>query len=588
MMNTSLQERMAEAGFLSVLVKSLARDDEEQREAVILLSYLSDVPTVVRRLGKVRGCIVMLVSIFHGKDEEAANKAEMLLNAMSNNTQYVLNMAEAGYFKPLIHHLKEGSDMSKILVATALSRMVLNDQCKASLGKHGAIEPLVLMFTKGNLEAKLSALNALHNLSSLKENIKLLISSDIVVPLLQLLFSVTSILVILREPASAILAMIARYEDVLVKPQIVQQMLSLLNLSSPVIQCHLLSALTSIASHASAARVRKKMKENGAIRLLLPLLMDGNSQIRTAVLNLVYALSKDDQEYLAQQLEETHILMICGIISSSDTENERAAAAGVLSNLPTDDKKVTDTLKNVNILPTLVSISSSMPSYPKPSEVWLAESIAAILLRFTVPSDKKLQHFSVNHGVIPALVKLLTFGSVLAKSRAATCLAQLSQNSSSLVKSRKSKWFCTPSSVVGHCEVHDGSCSIKSTFCLIKSNAVPHFIQILEGSEREADEAVLSALATLLDDKIWENGTNFIAKHLGTEVIVKILELGSIKAQEKALWILERLFRVESCRTAAAKAVLIGLAQTGDLELKPGIAKLLAQLELLQDQSSYF
>ncbi|GAA0167481.1 hypothetical protein LIER_22407 [Lithospermum erythrorhizon] len=29
-------------------------------------------------------------------------------------------MAEAGYFKPLVHYLKEGSDMSKILMATAI------------------------------------------------------------------------------------------------------------------------------------------------------------------------------------------------------------------------------------------------------------------------------------------------------------------------------------------------------------------------------------------------------------------------------------------------------------------------------------
>ncbi|KAG9138256.1 hypothetical protein Leryth_001466, partial [Lithospermum erythrorhizon] len=43
-----------------------------------------------------------------------------LLKALSSNTQHALNMAEAGYFKPLVHYLKEGSDMSKILMATAI------------------------------------------------------------------------------------------------------------------------------------------------------------------------------------------------------------------------------------------------------------------------------------------------------------------------------------------------------------------------------------------------------------------------------------------------------------------------------------
>lgn len=118
-----------------------------------------------------------------------------------------------------------GSDMSKILMATALSRMDLRDQTRASIGENGAIEPLVKMFKEGKLEAKLSALSALKNLSSLKENTSRLITSGIVASLLQLLFSVTSVLMTLREPASAILARIAKSESVLVNKDIALQML---------------------------------------------------------------------------------------------------------------------------------------------------------------------------------------------------------------------------------------------------------------------------------------------------------------------------------------------------------------------------
>ncbi|KAL3537658.1 hypothetical protein ACH5RR_001024 [Cinchona calisaya] len=589
--NDKNKEKMEEVEFLSLLVKSLARDAEERREAVALLSNLSDVAAVRRRIGRIQGCIVMLVSIFNGEDQEASDDAGRLLNALSNNTQNVLNMAEAGCFKPLIQYLREGSDMSKILMATTLSRMELSDQSKASLGEYGAIEPLVNMFNRGNLEAKLSALSALQNLSSLKENIQRLVSSGIVVPLLQLLFSVTSVLMTLREPASAILAMIAQSESILVKSNVAQQMLSLLNLCSPVIQCHLLHALNSIAAHTSAVKVRRKMKENGAIQLLLPFLVDGNSKSRTAVLHLIYTLSMDDQQDLTQQLGEMNIGKIASIISSSTSESEKAAAVGILSNLPVSDRKVTDILRNANTLPTLVSILSSLTATSTPTAMWLAESIAGLLIRYTIPSDKKLQLFSVNEGVISVLLKLLLNGSAMAKSRAATCLAQLSQNSLSLKKSRKSSWFCSPPSVDGFCEVHDGYCSVKSTFCLIKADAVSHLIRVLQGTEREADEAVLSSLETLLQDDIWENGSNHIAKCSGIPAIIKVLECGSIKAQEKALWILERIFRIESLRiqhSESAQVVLIDLAQNGDPKLKPAIAKLLAQLELLQVQSSYF
>ncbi|CAA3022577.1 U-box domain-containing 44-like [Olea europaea subsp. europaea] len=590
MQNNQNKEEMKDLGFLSTLVKSLARDVDERREAVGLLLNLADDPAVRRRIGKVQGCIVMLVTISNGDDQEASRDARKLLNAMSSNTQHALHMAEAGYFKPLVHYLKEGSDMSKVLMATAISRMELTDQNKASLGEDGAIEPLVNMFNKGNLEAKLSALNALKSLSSLKENIQLLIHSGIVVALLQLLFSVTSVLMTLREPASAILAKISQSESILVKQDIAQQMLSLLNLSSPVIQNHLLEALNNIASHSSASKVRKKMKENGAIQLLLPFITERNTKIRTGTLNLVYTLSKDIPGEFREQLGETYLTNIVDIVSTSTCECEKAASLGILSNLPVDDRKITDLLKNANLFPVLISMVNSISSTSTPTTIWLTESIAGILIRFTIPTDKKLQHYSAENGIIPVLLKLLSSGSSVTKSKAATCLTQLSQNSLHLSKSRKSKWFCIPHTE-SVCEVHDGYCSIKSTFCLVKTGAVSPLIQALEGSERASNEAVLSCLLTLLQDEIWEKGINYISKMSGIQPILRVVESGNSKSQEKALWILEKFFRVEAHRVEygqSAQMLLIDLAQNGDPILKPTLGKLLAQLEILQAQSSYF
>lgn len=99
---------MADAEYLSMLVKSLTRDVEERREAVGLLLDLSDLTAVKRRLGRIQGCIVMLVAMLNGDDPVAAHNAGKLLNALSSNTQNALHMAEAGYFKPLVQYLKEG------------------------------------------------------------------------------------------------------------------------------------------------------------------------------------------------------------------------------------------------------------------------------------------------------------------------------------------------------------------------------------------------------------------------------------------------------------------------------------------------
>ncbi|KAI4333022.1 hypothetical protein L6164_017879 [Bauhinia variegata] len=589
--NDEKKEKMAEVEFLSTVVKSLSRDVAERREAVGLLLDLSDLPAVRRRIGRIQGCIVMLVSILNGDDPVASRDAAKLLDALSSNTQNALHMAEAGYFKPLVQYLKEGSDMTKILMATALSRLELTDNCKASLGDDGAIEPLVKMFNTGKLESKLSALNALQNLSSLTENVQRLVKSGIVSFLLQLLFSVTSVLMTLREPVSAILARIAQSEPVLVKQDVAQQMLSLLNLSSPVIQCNLLESLNSIAAHPSASKVRRKMKERGALQLLFPFLMETNVKIRSKAMDLLYTLSKDMTEELTEQLDETHILNFVNIISSSTSDCEKASAIGILSNLPISDKKVTDQLKRANLLPILITIMNSCTGINSSTSCKLAENIAGVLIRFTNPSDKKLQLYSAEHGVIPLLVKLLSSGSPIAKCRAATSLAQLSQNSLSIRKSRKSPWLCFSPSANSYCEVHDGYCFVNRTFCLVKAGAISPLVQILGDREREADEAALNALSTLVQDEIWEGGANCIARFSGVQAIIKILEVGDVKVQEKALWILERIFMVEEHKVKygeSAQVVLIDLAQKGDSRLKSTVAKILADLELLQAQSSYF
>ncbi|KAI9124623.1 hypothetical protein K1719_004545 [Acacia pycnantha] len=589
--NDEKKEKMADIKFLSTVVKSLSREAEERREAVGLLLDLSNLPTVKRRIGRIQGCIVMLVSILNGDDPVASHDSAKLLDILSSNSQNALHMAEAGYFKPLVQCLKEGSDMTKILMATALSRLELTDHSKFTLGEDGVIEPLVKMFTSGNLESKLSALNALQNLSSLTENAQRLIRSGIVVSLLQLLFSVTSVLMTLREPVSAILARIAQSEPLLINPEAAQQMLSLLNLSSPIIQIHLLEALDSIAAHPGASKVRKKMKEKGALQLLLPFLMETDTKIQSKALQFLYTLSKDLTEELTEHLDETHLFNIVNIISSSTSESEKAVAVGLLSNLPVSDKKVTDVLKRANLLPILTSIMSSITGSNSPTTSFLMQNVVGVIIRFTNPSDKKLQILSAEHGVIPLLVKLLSSGSPITKSRAATSLAQLSQNSVSLRRSRKSRWFCVPPSTDAHCEVHDSNCVVKSTFCLVKAGAVPPLIQILEDKEKEAVEAALIALSTLLQDEIWEGGVSCIAKFSGVQAIIKVLEVGDVKIQEKALWMLERIFRVEENRVnflESAQVVLIDLAQKSDSRMKSAVAKVLAELDLLQYQSSYF
>ncbi|KAH9615880.1 hypothetical protein KSS87_003191 [Heliosperma pusillum] len=586
------KEKMTDINSLTTLVKSLARDDKEQREAVGLLMELCHIPSLRRRIGRIQGCLIMLVTILNGNDSLASHDAGKLLAALSSNTQNALLMAEAGYFRPLIQHLKEGSEMSKILMATALSRMVLTVKTRAMLGEHGAVEPLVTMFKTGKLEAKLSALNALQNLSLTTQNISHIIYSGIIPPLLQLLFSVTSSLMTLQEPASSILATIAKSNSILDHKDLPNQLLSLLNLSSPKIKYNILLALNSIVSHPGGSSVKEEINQNGAFQLLLPYVKENDPKIRTPALNLIYTISRNTTTGdFTEVISDKYLPVIMGIISSSSSSDvERAATVGLLSNIPVSDKKATEKLKRANLLPVLVSLMTS--SGLTPTMKFLEENIAGIFIRFTVSSEKKLQLYAIEVGVVPILVKLLYNGSIEAKSRAAISVTQLSNSYAFLRRPSNSKWFCVPSPIDSICEVHERHCNVKGSFCLVKSGAFSSLISVLEGEERNADVAALSGICTLLENDLWENGTNFMGKKTGfVNSVIRVLELGNIEAQEKAVWILDRIFRVETYRSQYgefAQVVLIELAQNGEPALRPIVAKLLAQLGLLQEQSSYF
>ena len=387
--------------------------------------------------------------------------------------------------------------MCKILMATALARMVLTDKARDSLGEDGVMEPLVFMFKTGKLEAKLAALNALQNLLISTKNVSNILNSGILPPLLQLLFSVTSSLMTLREPASAILSKVALSNSIVEYKDLPNQLLSLLNLSNSKIKCHVLVALNNIASHPSASEVRSKMNQNGAMQLLLPLLKETDSKIRVSALNLLYTITKDvSEDYkFSEVVGGDYLQIIVGLVSSSSWDSEKAAAVGLLSNTPVGDKRAIDKLKKVNLLPMLVSLMGSSSS--SSSMCQLQESAAAIFIKFTLPSDKKVQLSAIEVGVIPILVKLLSNGSNVAKCRAAISLAQLSQNANSLRRPRNT-WWCVLSPTDALCEVHDRFCTIEGELCLVKSGVVLPLSQILEVEKRlEADEAALSALATL-------------------------------------------------------------------------------------------
>eukprot|EP00249_Psilotum_nudum_P019752 c27403_g1_i1 orf=540-3572(-) len=600
------KERVCKDGAVEFAVRSLSRDDGEAGQAVTFLLELSKYPMLRKRITEEQGCILLLVMRTNSENPQTAADARELLEYLSDQDENVVKMAEANYFNPLIQRINDESNTTKILMANALSKMQLTDQSRGNLVNEGVLPPLLIMASEGNLESKSAAFGALKNLSVFPNNRDSMVKAGVVRPLLEVLFTTRSVVMSLREHAAAIFANLATAnttsdaaKDLLGSPpeldETIYQLMSLLNLTGPTIQSHILRAFNGICESPFALQVKTAMREGGAIQLLISFHDVNDPEVRLNSLKLLSCLTQDTcGNYLAEEVSQKCIVSLVNLISTSTREEEKAAAMGILGNFPPNDRQATEKMLQAGVLTVIVDILMACLRGPtKVIRSQLVENATGVLLRFTLPTDLQLQRLAAEHGIISLLVQLLTSGSPLTKCRAVISLTQFSENSFKLsprIKKRR-HWLCCASPSEPVCCVHGGLCSVKSSFCLLEADAIPALVQILEEKDGGADEAALGALATLLYDECWDKGSEVIAEAQGIMPIIHLLAGGSTGAQEKALWILEKLFRKPKYRLGygnAAQMALVALTQCGTNAARPLAARILAHLNILHDQSSYF
>jgi hypothetical protein len=104
-----VQERIVTVdNAIESIVHSLGRRQEERKLAVALLLELSKYDLAREHIGKVQGCILLLVTMSNGDDNQAAEDATELLDNLSYSDQNVIQMAKANYFKHLLQRLSTG------------------------------------------------------------------------------------------------------------------------------------------------------------------------------------------------------------------------------------------------------------------------------------------------------------------------------------------------------------------------------------------------------------------------------------------------------------------------------------------------
>ncbi|KAF6153681.1 hypothetical protein GIB67_000914 [Kingdonia uniflora] len=598
------KERIAEVdNSIESIVRSLARRVGESNLAATLLLELSKSDIVRDRIGIVQGCILLLVTMTSGNDSEAANDAKDLLENLSFRDHNVIQMARANYFKPLLQRLSSGTEETKLIMATTLAEMQLTDDNKSLLFENGVLKPLLHLVCHSDTELKKVAIRALQKLSSLPQNGLQMIKEGAVPPLLKLLYHHSSSSTCLREQAAGTLMNIALSTSLsdavelqvslLEDDEDIFNLFSLINLTGPEVQQSILRTFHAMCQSSSAADIRSKLRQCSAVQLLIQLCELDNIAVRANAVKLFYCLAKDsDNATLLEHVDQKCIATLLKILGTSEEEEEISATLGIISILPKEPTQITQWLIDAEALP-LISKFLTYKNHHNVHTTDIIDNAVGAICRFSISTSQVFQKKASEAGIIPVLVELLGSGSSLTKKHAAFSLAEFSRSSIMLcepVEIRRGFWCWSKPQETG-CPVHMGICSIESSYCLVEADAVGPLVRVLGDTDLEACEAALDALLTLIHEERLQSGSKFLSNANAVAPIVKLLSSPSVNVQEKALRSVERIFRLLEIKQKyghLAQMPLVVITQSGNSTTKPLAARILAQLGVLHEESSYF
>lgn len=600
-----VKDRIAKvSGVIEYVVRSLGRRIAEGKLAVELLLELSHHETLRNCIGMVQGCILLLVTMSNSDDNQAASHAKELLDCLSFSDQNVIQMAKANYFTHLLQRLSSGSDDVKMSMVTTLAEMELTDHNKSSLFELGALDSLLNLVSHGNPRMKEAAAKALCNLSSLQKNSIQMIKEGSVNQLVNLLCNHTSSPSLQDKVAAIImnLAISTRTENnnetgvsLFESDGDIDSLFSFISCTRPFVQESLLRSFYAMCHSPLASTVKAKLRQNSEHEQALVLLFKKDDpQVRANAVKLFCCLTEDgDDKEIIDRMGLQSIETLIYIIRSSTDIEEIASAMGVISNL-TQSSQLTDSLLEADGLPVICQrLHKEMRNGPHKNQ--LIENAVGSIRHFTIPTNQNSQKKVASNGVIPLLVQLLDIGTSLTKKRSSICLGQLSKTSFELSRPIPRPlgglFKCFSSQLESVCRVHQGICTIESSFCLVEADAVSPLVTLLSDPDYDVCEASLDALLTLVEAERLQYGSKVLAEANAMHPMIKLLNSNSSTLQEKVLGALERIFRLLDLKQtygSLAQMPLVELTQRGNNRTKSLAAGILAQLNVLHDQSSYF
>lgn len=308
-------------------------------------------------------------------------------------------------------------------------------------------------------------------------------------------------------------------------------------------------------------------------------------------MKLFLCLTEDgDESTFLEHVGQRCIETLLRIIKTSDDVEEIAAAVGIISNLP-KERQLNQWLVDAGAVETIFGCITDGNKYALHKRQ-VTENAVGALCRFTVSTNQEWQKRVAEAGIIPVLVQLLVSGTALTKQNAAIALKQFSESSFGLTKpiKRHGIFQCCSATPETGCPVHLGMCTVESSFCIFEAKALEPLVRMLGESDLGSCEASFDALLTLIDGER-PSGIKVLEEANAILPIIKLLSSTSDRLQEKTLITLERIFRLDELKHkygSSAQMPLVEIAQKKNSHMKSLAAKVLVQLNLLGQQSSYF
>ncbi|XP_074274773.1 putative U-box domain-containing protein 42 [Silene latifolia] len=548
--------------------------------ALLLLIELSKSRSLTEKIGSVRGGILILVQTKYNRslDTFASEAADQVLKNLEQCPNNVKLMAENGFLEPLLNNLIEGNLGRKLQMVNYLGEITLEEDSKPHVIERTS-PILIQMLDNENGLTRKAVFKAFAQTSSNPACGKTLVEAGIVRIIVDELFTqkllseqtdslkeASTVLVnILESGVELENLMINSKRHTMASGYVVFNIMNIIkNSKSDDLKLNLVRILYQIAkSTKSAAPVVSAVKESESSYTLVELLNSPSDEMAVSALKLLTLLSSHIGHLLIEKICKTNAQpegLVQSLLDPGQITERQALSVCLLAKLPHENVTLNAALASKNTVPGILHSIFEIRRATRQnrySRMYL-EGLVGILVRFTATLyDSQILFLAINQNFTREFTDLLTETSVEEVQRlAATGLEKLSAQSIHLsnqprLERKMSVHQYLPGILACGaprktqtklCLAHKGVCSEQNTFCLIEANAVERLLLCLENPNVEVAQAALSALSTLVDDKVDINqSVSMLIELNAIQQIMKALKYHKDKSLwHKALWVLEK------------------------------------------------